>query len=97
MTTLQIIRQALVREYFPSICDLTTEPHVSLWSDHHLITKPLFDLLPFGRALAPSTFYDFVDHKLSCIATQSQANLLYWTLSGACHLTGDSRTNFDLL
>jgi hypothetical protein len=81
----QDLRNQLTREYFPSIVDLRDQIHISAWSDHHLITKPLFDLLPFGRILTPTAFYGYVDYRLGEVAEEANRNLLYWSLSGAQH------------
>jgi hypothetical protein len=82
------VRQQLVEDYFPLIQDLRTQVQVALWSDHHLVTKSLFDLLPFGRTLGPDTFYSYVDHQLPNVIEQARRNLLYWSLSGARQFGG---------
>jgi len=58
-------------------------------SDHFLITKPLFNLLPFGRTLSPVTFYQYIDYQLPNLVEQASNNLLYWNVSRTQHFNGD--------
>jgi hypothetical protein len=60
-----------------------------MWSDHFFITKPLFDLLPFGRTLAPVTFYQYIDYQLPNLVEQASNNLSYWNISGTQHFNGE--------
>jgi len=67
-----------------------------VWSDHFLITKPLFDLLPFGRTLGPVTFYQYIDYQLPNLVEQASNNLLYWSILGAQHFTREIATQLTL-
>jgi len=67
-----------------------------MWSDHFLITKPLFDLLPFGRTLASVTFYQYIDYQLPNLVEQASNNLLYWNISGTQHFNGEVATQLTL-
>jgi hypothetical protein len=67
-----------------------------MWSDHFLITKPLFDLLPFGRTLAPMTFYQYIDYQLPNLAEQASNNLLFWSISGTQHFSREIATQLTL-
>ena len=96
MTAISQVRELLTRNYFPSIIDLRTQTHIAAWSDHHFITKPLLDLLPFGRTLSPVTFYQYIDFQLPNLVEQVSNNLLYWSLSGAHHYNGDIATTITL-
>jgi len=69
--------------------DLQIQTHITVWSDHFLITKPLFDLLPFGRTLAPGTFYQYIDYQLPNLVEQASNNLLYWNILGTQHFNGE--------
>ena len=96
MDAIQIVRQQLTQELFPVIADLNNQVHVSLWSNHHLTTQNLFELLPFGHLLFPVSFYWFIDTQLHLIVDAARRNLLYWTLSGASHFTGEPATQTSL-
>jgi hypothetical protein len=93
---IQEIRDQLQRDYFPRIADLRNEVHVTLWSDHHLISQPLFDILPFGRALSPESFYQYHDYQFPELVILCRRNLLYWVLTRARHFTGDPATSITL-
>ena len=67
-----------------------------MWSDHFLITKPLFDLLPFGWTLSPTTFYQYIDYQLPNLAEQASNNLLFWSISGAQHFNRETATQITL-
>ena len=96
MDAIQHIRECLVREQFPLITDLHDQPHVTPWSDHHLITQQLLDALPFGRAFSPTTFYHLTDHELAEVVEEASQTLLFWTLSGAQHFDGRPAENLTL-
>jgi hypothetical protein len=96
VTALRQIREILLRNYFPTTIDLRIQTHITCWTDHYLITKALFDLLPFGRTLSPIAYYRFTDYKLLKLAEQASNNLLYWNISGAHHFTGESATQITL-
>ena len=96
MDALQFVQNQLSREFFPSIINLSEQVHLSYWSDHYHIPKPLFDLLPFGRTLSPTTFYWYTDYRLPQIAEAASRTLLYWTLSGAVHSNGQPAEHINL-
>jgi hypothetical protein len=87
VTALSQVREILERNYFPTTIDLRIQTHIAVWSDHYFITKPLFDLLPFGQTLAPVTFYQYIDYQLPNLVEQASNNLLYWNISGTQQLT----------
>jgi hypothetical protein len=70
--------------------------HIAVWSDHFLITKPLFELLPFGRTLSPTTFYQYIDYQLPNLVEQASNNLLFWSISGTQHFNGEIATQITL-
>jgi len=74
-----------IRENFPQIADLRNQVHISYWSDHHLISQPLLNYLPFGRSLGPTTFYQYIDYQFDNLLIEARRNLLYWSLSDARH------------
>jgi hypothetical protein len=76
--------------------DLQDQVHISAWSDHHVITKPLFDLLPFGRTFDPTSFYAYVDYQLPTLADAASQNLLFWSLSGIRHHDGTTANQISL-
>jgi hypothetical protein len=86
------IREILSNNYFPTTVDLQIQTHIAMWSDHFFITKPLFDLLPFGRTLSPTTFYQYIDYQLLNPAEQASNNLLFWSISGTQHFNGEVAT-----
>ena len=96
MDAINATREQLVRDYYPAICNLRRQPQISLWSDHHLVPQPLFDLLPFGRALSPTTFYSYCDYTLASVVEAASRNLLYWTLSGARHFNNHPAEHIHL-
>jgi len=69
----------------PSVVDLRNQVHISYWSDHHLISRPLLNHLPFGRSLGPTTFYHYIDYQFDNLLIKARRNLLYWAISGARH------------
>jgi hypothetical protein len=71
------VREIISRNYFPTTINLQIQTHIAMWSDHFLITKPLFDLLPFGQTLSPTTFYQYIDYQLPNLAEQASNNLLF--------------------
>ncbi len=79
------VREQLLRENFPQIADLRNQVHISYWSDYHLISPPLLDLLPFGQTLGPTTFYQYIDYQFDNLLVEARRNLLFWSLSGANH------------
>jgi len=82
VTTLSQVREITSINYFPTTIDLQIQTHIAVWSNHYFITKPLFDLLPFGRTLSPVTFYQYIDYQLPNLVEQASDNLLYWSISG---------------
>ena len=96
MNALSSVREIIERNYFPTTIDLRIQTHIAVWSDHFLITKPLFDLLPFGRTLAPGTFYQYIDYQLPNLVEQASNNLLYWNISGTRHFNGEVATQLTL-
>jgi len=77
--------QEQLREASPQIADLRNQVHISYWSDHHLISQPLLNQLPFGRSLGPNTFYQYIDYQFDNLLIEARRNLLYWSLSDARH------------
>jgi hypothetical protein len=77
---------------------MNIEAHCGLdmWSDHFLITKPLFDLLPFGQTLSPMTFYQYIDYQLPNLVEQASNNLLFWSISGTQHFNREIATQLTL-
>jgi hypothetical protein len=90
------IREILTRNYFPTTIDLRIQTHIAVWSDHYFITKSLFELLPFGRTLPPTTFYQYIDYQLPNLVEQASNNLLYWSISGTQHFTGEPASQLTL-
>ena len=72
----------LLREQFPSIADLRNQVHVTYWSEQHLVTQELLDLLPFGRILSAMAFYHYIDFQLDDQVAEAQRNLVLWALTG---------------
>ena len=72
--------QAL-REQFPNIADLRYQVHVTYWSEQHLVTQDLLDLLPFGRILSATAFYHYTDFQLDDLVAEAQRNLVLWVLT----------------
>jgi hypothetical protein len=96
VTALSQVREIITRNYFLTTIDLRIQTHIAMWSDHFFITKPLFDLLPFGRTLPPMTFYQYIDYKLPNLVEQVSNNLLYWSISETQHFNGDVATQLTL-
>ena len=96
MTALSQVREIISRNYFPTTIDLQIQTHIAMWSDHYFITKPLFNLLPFGQTLGRITFYQYIDYQLPNLVEQVSNNLLYWSISGTQHLNGDIATQLTL-
>ena len=82
---LEQVQEQLLRENFPQIANLRNQVHISYWSDHHLIFQMLLNLLPFGRSLGPTTFYQYIDYQFDNLLIKGQRNLLHWSLSGTRH------------
>jgi hypothetical protein len=90
------VREIISRNYFPTTIDLRIQTHIAVWSDHFFITKPLFDLLPFGRTLSLTTFYQYIDYQLPNLVEQASNNLLFWSISGTQHFNGEIATQITL-
>ena len=78
----------LLREQFPSIADLRNQVHVTYWSEQHLITQDLLDLLSFGRVLSATAFYHYTDFQLDDLVAEAQRNLILWALTGVHQYNG---------
>jgi len=96
VTALSQVREIISRNYFPTTIDLQIQTHIAVWSDHYVITKPLFNLLPFGRTLSPVTFYQYIDYQLPNLVEQASNNLLYWSISGTQHFNREIATQLTL-
>ena len=72
----------LLREQFPSIADLRNQVPVTYWSEQHLVTQELLDLLPFSRILSAMAFYHYTDFQLDDLVAEAQRNLVLWVLTG---------------
>jgi hypothetical protein len=96
VNALSSVREIIERNYFLTTIDLRIQAHIAVWSNHFLITKPLFDLLPFGRTLAPGTFYQYIDYQLPNLVEQASNNLLYWNISGTQHFNREVATQLTL-
>ena len=96
MTALSQIREIISRNYFPTTVDLQIQTHITMWSDHYFITKPLFDLLPFSQTLSPVTFYQYIDYQLPNLVEQASNNLLFWSISETQHFNGEITTQLTL-
>ena len=83
MNQLRVLRTQLVQDYFPHIADLREYHQLSFFSNHHLLIKPLVDILPFRKHFNRVQFYQYVDYQLPEVATLSRRNLFYWALTGA--------------
>jgi len=90
------IREILTRNYFSTTIDLRIQTNIAVWSDHYFITKPLFELLPFGRTLPPVTFYQYIDYQLPNLVEQASNNLLYWSILGTQHFTEETASQITL-
>ena len=78
----------LLREQFPSVVDLRNQVHVTYWSEQHLVTQDLLDLLPFGRVLSATAFYHYIDFQLDDLVAEAQRNLILWALTGVHQYNG---------
>ena len=78
----------LVREQFPSIANLRNQVHVTYWSEQHLITQDLLDLLPFGRVLSATAFYQYTDFQLDALVAEAQKNFNLWVFTGVHQYNG---------
>ena len=78
----------LLREQFPSIADLRNQVHLTYWSEQHLITQDLLDLLSFGRVLSATAFYHYTDFQLDDLVAEAQRNLILWALTGVHQYNG---------
>ena len=96
MQPISEVRQVLLRDYFPQIADLRNQVHVTAWSDHHLISQPLLDLLPFGQVFSPTSFYQYTDFQFPNLVENACRNLLYWSLSGARGFDNNPATQITL-
>ena len=96
MSAISRIREIITERYFPTTIDLRIQTFIAVWSDHFLITKPLFDLLLFSRTLSPTTFYQYIDYQLPNLAEQASNNLLYWSTSEMRHFNGEIATQLTL-
>ena len=96
MSTISQVRGIISRNYFLTTIDLQIQTHIAVWSDHFLITKPLFDLLPFSRTLSPTTFYQYINYQLLNLAEQVSNNLLFWSISGTQHFNREIATQITL-
>ena len=91
------LAQALLgRELLPEAIDLRQQVHITYWSDNHLLSKPLLDLLPFGRALSASQFYYFVDYLHPTLLREARRNLAYWQLTNAQGFGGETHRALSL-
>jgi len=82
------IHEQLAQDYFPCIVDLRNFVHISYWSDFHLITQALFDLLPFGQLFGGNQFYAFTNYQLGPLADEARRNLLFWSLANVTTFIG---------
>ena len=78
----------ILREQFPSIADLRNQVHVTYWSEQHLVTQELLDLLPFSRVLSATAFYHYTDFQLDDLVAEAQRNLVLWALTGVHQYNG---------
>ena len=90
------VREQLIRDYFPQIANLRTQVHVTAWSDHHLISQSLLDLLPFGRVFSPTSFYQYTDYQFPNLVESACRNLLYGSLSGTRQFDNNPATQITL-
>ena len=78
----------VLREQFPSIADLRNQVHITYWSEQHLVTQELLDLLPSGRVLSATAFYHYTDFQLDDLVAEAQRNLVLWALTGVHQYNG---------
>ena len=88
MEHLRETQAQLLREQFPSIADLRNQVHITYWSEQHLVTQDLLDLLPFGRVLSATAFYHYTDFQLDNLVAKAQRNLILWALTGVHQYNG---------
>ena len=88
MEYLSKVQTQLLREQFPSTADLRNQVHITYWSEQHLVTQELLDLLPFGRVLSATAFYHYTDFQLDDLVAEAQRNLVLWVLTGVCQYNG---------
>ncbi len=76
-------RERQLATYFPeaSLIDLRSSVIVDCWGENPTVVLRLFELLPFGRALFPGEYEDFVSNTLPRIPSAVQDQLLYWHLA----------------
>ena len=96
MESLNQVREQVLRDYFPRIADLRTQVHITFWSDHHLLSQPLLDILPFGQTLDPESFYRYHDYQFPRLLEQARGNLLYWLISDARQFDGNPVSQITL-
>ena len=60
------------------LTDLREKVQVTYWSELHYISEPLFQLLPFGRALGPTEFYHFIDFEYERVTRLTEQTREYW-------------------
>jgi len=96
VSTISHIREIIQNNYFLTTVDLQIQTHIAVWLDHFLITKPLFDLLLFGRTLSPMTFYQYINYQLPNLVEQASNNLLFWSISGTQHFNREIATQLTL-
>jgi hypothetical protein len=59
---------------------LDAQAHLTYWSDNSSVPQPLLDILPFGRALSLSAFYQYMDFQLPELVERCLATFLFWSL-----------------
>jgi hypothetical protein len=72
------INQRLIRLNIIRLADLRDYVHITYWSEIHFVTEDLLNLLPFGRALGPTKFYEFVDLRFPTLLSFARQTLNYW-------------------
>ena len=76
-------RERQLATHFPenSLVDLRSSVRVDCWGENPTVVRRLTELLPFGTALLPGEYEDFISNTLSQIPSAAQDQLLYWHLA----------------
>ena len=88
MEHLSQAQQQLIREQF-QVADLRIQVHLMYWSELHFITQELLDLLPFGRVLSATAFYQFINFQFEGLISAVRTNLTLWALIEVRQFRGD--------
>jgi hypothetical protein len=75
------VQERLLRLNLIRLTNLREQVQVTYWSEIHFIPESLFRLLPFGIALGPTPFYQFIDFRLSTLVNLARLAQTYWRIN----------------